>query len=173
MGLDTNKLEKVKHVGQKIIARCPACAKEGHDQTGDHLFIEPSGKFGCIVYPGIEGTQHRKKIFKLVGIRNSCHKIFSVRMPVLQKEEETIPNILGRLGHLSSTYVRSVTKEIFKEVDKESKTTVPDVPELSSFTYEEKKLLTGIGQKDLKQIAEIKRIFNGKIVHVTDKTLMI
>ena len=34
--LDLSKLEKAKHKeGGIIIARCPACAEQGHDKTGE------------------------------------------------------------------------------------------------------------------------------------------
>lgn len=64
--LDLSRLEKVRHVGAKITARCPACVATGNDRTGDHLVILPSGKFGCTVG---RDREHRREIFALVGIR--------------------------------------------------------------------------------------------------------
>ena len=67
--LDLSKLEKAKHTeGGIIIARCPACAEQGHDKTGEHLSVWPSGKFACVQFSGPEGSEHRKRIFALVGV---------------------------------------------------------------------------------------------------------
>lgn len=68
MALDLNKLENVHQSGSKTLARCPACKKDGLDESGNHLFIRQDGKFGCVVNPGAQGTAHRKRIFALVGI---------------------------------------------------------------------------------------------------------
>jgi hypothetical protein len=64
--LDLGRLEKVRQMGGKILARCPACADEGHDRRGDHLVILPDGKFGCAAMPG--DAEHRRRIFALAGI---------------------------------------------------------------------------------------------------------
>ena len=70
--IDINKLEKVKHLaGGKVIARCPACAEDGGDKSGNHFFMSADGKFGCCVNPGADGKDHRKRIFALIGIENS------------------------------------------------------------------------------------------------------
>ncbi|MCX6993046.1 MAG: AAA family ATPase [Kiritimatiellaeota bacterium] len=68
IGLDISRLEKVRHTGGKTIARCPACAEAGRDKAGEHLFIGPDGKFGCVDNPGPQGEAHRKRIFVLIGI---------------------------------------------------------------------------------------------------------
>ena len=59
----STSLEKVRHMPGKITARCPACAEEGADHTGNHLAIFESGKFTCIREP-----EHSKRIWELVGI---------------------------------------------------------------------------------------------------------
>jgi hypothetical protein len=64
--LDYSRLEKLRHVGGKITARCPACAEVGGDRTGSHLVIFPSGKFACAAMQGDRG--HSRRIFALVGI---------------------------------------------------------------------------------------------------------
>lgn len=79
MGLDISKLDNVKRRGNAIIARCPACADEGNDKKGEHLFINNEGKFGCVVYPGELGRYHRKQIFNLVGLRGENNKQFLIR----------------------------------------------------------------------------------------------
>jgi hypothetical protein len=69
--LDQTKLEEKKNRKTGgITARCPACFEHGHDKTGNHLVIWPSGKFGCIQFPGDQGIEHRKRIFALVGVRD-------------------------------------------------------------------------------------------------------
>ena len=69
MSLDLAKLQNVREQGGKTIARCPACAEAGMDETGEHLIIQPDGRFGCVVHPGQGGKQHRQRIAKLVGAR--------------------------------------------------------------------------------------------------------
>jgi hypothetical protein len=63
-----SRLEKVKTRGTKLIARCPACALDGADKTGEHLVIfdEGRGKWGCAAYPG--DADHRRRIASLVGL---------------------------------------------------------------------------------------------------------
>jgi hypothetical protein len=67
--LDLSRLEKVRHSGEKIIARCPACAEHDGDRKGNHLTIFPSGKFACAAVPG--DSEHRRRIFALVGITDT------------------------------------------------------------------------------------------------------
>jgi hypothetical protein len=64
--LDLARLEKVRHSGDKITARCPACAESEGDRKGNHLSIFPTGKFACAAIPG--DPEHRRRIFALVGI---------------------------------------------------------------------------------------------------------
>ncbi|MEO7099433.1 MAG: AAA family ATPase [Luteolibacter sp.] len=67
MSLDISKLEKVRQSGGKTIARCPACAEGGGDDDGNHLFINVDGAFGCVLYQGAEGADHRKAIMAKAG----------------------------------------------------------------------------------------------------------
>ena len=108
-GLDLSLLENIKYRSNKIIARCPACAEEGHDHTGDHLFIDRSGKFGCVVFPGDEGMNHRKIIYKLVGVKKRrFDKKFKVNKLIVetsgQSDQGVQRNILGRLGRFDMTH---------------------------------------------------------------------
>ena len=82
MGLDLSKLESMRHLNNKTVARCPACAETGNDRKGEHLFIEPGGRFGCVVYPGAEGRKHRQKIFELAGIKEKMQEGFNVKKPL-------------------------------------------------------------------------------------------
>jgi hypothetical protein len=67
-GLDLDRLENAKNRGGKIIARCPACAVEGSDKSGEHLVIFDggAGKWGCVAFAG--DKEHRRRIAELVGI---------------------------------------------------------------------------------------------------------
>lgn len=67
MAIDLNKLENLKRSGEKTIAQCPACAETGGDEKGEHLVIWPGGKFGCVVFPGEQGHDHRRRIRQLAG----------------------------------------------------------------------------------------------------------
>lgn len=66
MSLDTSKLQNVvKKSNGNLVAQCPACAAEGHDKQGDHLFLSTDGKFGCIKHP--DDKEHNQQIWKLAG----------------------------------------------------------------------------------------------------------
>jgi hypothetical protein len=110
MGLDLNRLEKVRRRGSNTIARCPACSEAGGDRKGEHLFINNSGHFGCVLYPGADGQTHRQRIFELVG-----SLLFGSPGPVVIQND-----ILGHLGHFNSTHARKslnipVLKTILKK----------------------------------------------------------
>lgn len=107
MGLSLEKLNKVKHRGTVIYAQCPACAEEGNDSKGNHLFVNSRGQFGCVLFPAEEGIQHRKRIFELAGEKEIGDKnpksIFQVKKPdiSLRGEGRVIQkDVLGRLGRL-------------------------------------------------------------------------
>jgi len=69
MSLDVTRLEKVRrNPTGKITARCPACAEDGGDRTGNHLVIFPDEKFACAARAG--DGDHRKRIMALVGVRS-------------------------------------------------------------------------------------------------------
>lgn len=101
MSLDLAKLKNVHEQGGKTIARCPACAEVGMDETGEHLVIQADGRFGCVVHPGPTGKPHRQRIAKLVGARGV--PVIKVRvaapaptnawapLPILEKARERAP----------------------------------------------------------------------------------
>jgi hypothetical protein len=115
MSLDVSKLESVRVRGEKAIARCPACAEAGHDQKGEHLFIHPDGRFGCVVYPGdsADANEHRKRIFALCGDRGI--KPLIVRSPIVGRlgrvdrsqsaGQPLKTGLLGRLGRVFQTHL--------------------------------------------------------------------
>lgn len=72
MAADLTKLERVRVVGGKLQARCPACAELGRDTDGDNLAFfdstDGTGAFACSAYQG--DAEHRRRIYALVGIRS-------------------------------------------------------------------------------------------------------
>lgn len=67
--LDLSRIENVQRLGGgSIRAACPACRAAGRDHSGDHLLIDPSGRFGCAKHPG--DHEHRREIWKLAGQRS-------------------------------------------------------------------------------------------------------
>jgi hypothetical protein len=69
MSLDHTKLEHLQQLRDgSWQARCPACAADGHDRSGDHLHVYPDGRYGCAKYP--QDSAHRRKIWELAGERN-------------------------------------------------------------------------------------------------------
>lgn len=103
MSLDLTKLENARERGGRIIARCPACAELGHDEKAEHLVILPDGRFGCVVYPGASGKDHRKEIFALVGERRMRGSFqVRVRRPTSSLTGPSAAKIVdaGRLGRI-------------------------------------------------------------------------
>jgi hypothetical protein len=97
MSLDLNKLEKVREVGNGTVqARCPACAEAGQDRKGEHLRIQPDGKFGCCVFP--QDRLHRKRIFALAG--DNQPRIIKVRVQRPKTPTTITDSVLGRLGRV-------------------------------------------------------------------------
>lgn len=77
MSLNITMLKNVvRRDDGSIIARCPACAAHGVDQThGNHLIVFPNGRYGCVLYPldhegfgSEERKKHLRKIHQLVGL---------------------------------------------------------------------------------------------------------
>lgn len=179
MGLDLTQLEKVKRRGSNTIARCPACAEAGSDRKGEHLFINNNGQFGCVLYPGQDGQQHRQRIFELAGNpseqaenKDKRNKYFEVKKssPLIVGQNIIQKDILGQLGHIKSTHARKVIDEppSKRESQSELLNSVPPVPEKSRHLYStaELKMLQGIDAESLQRIDEVKRLFNGTVVAV-------
>jgi len=103
MSLELALLENVRKRIGKIVARCPACAEQNHDQKGEHLVIFPNGSFACVANPGKEGHKHRQRIFALASDpvlrkRGSC--VVRVRRPAGAKLPKTAGTVvdLSQLG---------------------------------------------------------------------------
>lgn len=135
MGLDPSKLEKVKHRGPNVIARCPACAESGGDRKGEHLMINDAGQFGCVLFPGQGGQQHRQRIFELAGVKEIPGKSFEIRKPPrpASKAEVIQKDILGHLGRIQTTHARKIFKSNSSENEykahEEPLNAVPSVPD--------------------------------------------
>jgi len=119
MSLDIKKLENVQQHGTKVIARCPACAQDGADTTGEHLVVYPDGKFGCVAYP--KDKEHNKAIMRLAGVRGLSHPPpFQIRRAVV-KEITTIM-VIGQVGRVKPTPIGEAVKDV------PPTTVVPPIP---------------------------------------------
>ena len=100
MSLNIEKLENVvRRDDGSVVAQCPACAADGHDETGrNHLFINPDGQYGCAANAG--DKNHRKRIFKLVGDKGP--RRFTIR-PFKHVERFQPYSILRKLETLAGT----------------------------------------------------------------------
>ena len=102
MGIDISKLENCQKKHNKIIARCPACAEMGQDKKGNHLFISEDGRFWCVVYQGLYGRDHRKRIFQLIRKMprvNISMDVKHVSQASHEQEKVLMSDVLGQLGH--------------------------------------------------------------------------
>lgn len=143
MGLNISKLEKVRHRGLNTIARCPACAEAGGDRKGEHLLINDADQFGCVLFPGQSGQQHRQRIFELAGVKETPSKSFEVRKPLSTPAGASViqKDILGHLGRIQSTHARKsfeshLSKKEYK-VQEEPNDSVPSVPETEADCLDE------------------------------------
>ena len=100
MSLNIEKLENVvRRDDGSVVAQCPACAADEHDETGrNHLFINPDGQYGCAANAG--DKKHRKRIFKLVGDKGP--RCFTIR-PFKHVERFQPYSILRKLETLAGT----------------------------------------------------------------------
>ena len=178
MGLDMNRLENVNRQGGVIISRCPACAEDGHDRKGNHLFISSDDRFGCVLFPGEQGGAHRKRIFELVGIKDdkdfSKINIGPVNKMDVKPLEVVESGILGRLGRLSlglkrGKKERMVSSETYKNSLSREKP-VPNVPEgaIGTYTLAELELIQSFDEETLRKLSVIKACFNGTIIKLTE-----
>ena len=105
MSLDLSKLEKrIELPGGILRARCPACAENGQDKTGEHLRIYPDGRYGCCVHP--KDREHRKRIFALAGERRMTQSI-QVRVAPSGNSGSVQAGVLGRLGRVFGSPAQS------------------------------------------------------------------
>jgi hypothetical protein len=105
--LDLVKLEHVRQRDGKIEARCPACAEQGADRSGNHLFVSDDGKYGCILFPGPAGDAHRKRIFALAGDGEAIAKArpMPIARPVAKPKA---PPIIPPLRRLTCTEMAAI-----------------------------------------------------------------
>lgn len=103
--IDTDRLEKVKRRGNKVTARCPACAETGNDNKGQHLVILADGKFGCAANAG--DTEHRKRIHELVGVPAKRQDTL-VNIPQWKRKRQNPEKItVIRTQRTGKTYLRA------------------------------------------------------------------
>jgi hypothetical protein len=90
----------VKKPDGSIVARCPACAENGGDTKGEHLFVSPTGGFNCIAHDGDKA--HNRRILKLVGAKPSTTEIrFPINRQVIPPSK--VIAVLGQLGRPKSS----------------------------------------------------------------------
>ena len=146
MSLDFSKLQNLRIRGEKTTARCPACAESGGDNKGEHLIINPQGRFGCVVYAGKgpDAKQHRRRIFALCGDRELKPLLIrpAIKPPSsgrsgrpFQSHSTNAPaktGLLGRLGRAFGSHARRHPKiqgGVFLGAQQnDSGTCVPAVP---------------------------------------------
>jgi hypothetical protein len=102
-GLDFAMLENLKPLGGGAYrAACPACRDEGSDNTGEHLHIDASGKFGCAKYQG--DAEHRRVIWRLAGKHDT-------RVFILPNDHtaisESARNIFATIAGTHTLFVRA------------------------------------------------------------------
>lgn len=121
MSLDLARLENVRKRIGKIVARCPACAEQEHDQKGEHLVIFPNGSFACVANPGKEGHKHRQRIFTLASdpvLRKRGACVVWVRRPAGSKLPTTAGTVvdLSKLGTAGTPFFQLRAREAEKPV---------------------------------------------------------
>lgn len=187
MKLDLSRVEHVRCRGRKTIARCPACAQTGQDRKGEHLLINETGRFGCVVYPGDspEAKAHRKQIFALCGIREIQPLIvkpdaaISLSIGVKASQASRV-GTLGRQGrHFPYTHLYSEAASTDTESEdrnthklKDCETCVPSVRSTQviklhrPLTKRERELLAQAGSERDPIIFEALRLFNATVAEV-------
>ncbi len=139
MSLNIERLENVKNRDLRIVARCPACAEQGHDSKGNHLSVDKQGRFSCVIYPGEPGTSHRKRIFALVGIKDRNGKSYTSQQNKMIKVKNVNgnhgnvikSNVLGRLGRVNQTHAQKEEFDIKDSIyKKDFEKGVPSVPNI-------------------------------------------
>ncbi len=137
MSLNIQKLENVNDKSSRIIARCPACAEQGNDNKGEHLFINEQGCFSCVMYPGAAGEDHRKRIFALVGVNRgesyfrSSQKRTVIKVRAVDHSNGNVikSNVLGHLGRVNQTLKKHNENDIKERIyNKDFEKAVPAVP---------------------------------------------
>jgi hypothetical protein len=101
MPIDVTKLTNTVRKDGKTVARCPACAAQGGDATGNNLVVFADGKFGCVAFPKDKG--HNRLIFQLVGVPNAEPEIYRVPVRRVTHAPPKILRIVGRLGRGMTT----------------------------------------------------------------------
>ena len=183
MSLDISKLVRAKRRRGAKVARCPACAEQGHDRSGEHLFVTESGASICVVYPGYEGHTHRQRIFELAGLKEKpCHARTAKKPIDCSQDGFKIikKDILGHLGHLNSTSARSgkeliTDKDVNKDVRKDMKITVPTVPTKVTpagsngpLNTADTRYLEGMDEDAAEKLRHFMRVMKCKVVGVVD-----
>ncbi len=126
MSLNINKLDNIRcESGNRIRAACPACRTIGRDNHGDNLSVWENGAYHCWSYP--DDTDHRKRIFELVGEKSGKAKSWPDPIKVNAK---SLSGTAGTGKFYSNTNRVNKGKKIFIPpiFTNKIKTPVPRVP---------------------------------------------
>lgn len=114
--IDILKVENAKSNGNKTIGRCPACAANGQDKTGNHLAVFKDGKFGCVIDQSVE---HRNLILKLIGSGDNVIEIEAseYKQPIPEVEKIYPLSILDGLVKDHSHYLdKGISEKVLNEL---------------------------------------------------------
>ncbi len=92
MILELSKIESLKRGAKgSYVGRCPACAQDGRDKSGNHLIIYANGKYGCAANK--EDKEHTNLIYQLIGKNStgSPSEVIYVKEPDLEEPEIIYP----------------------------------------------------------------------------------
>jgi hypothetical protein len=121
--LDLRLLENVIDKGDIIHARCPACALDEADRSGNHLAIFADGKFGCAAHP--RDRDHNRKIIAVAGFKGAGQR--TQRCPAKEPGEDhpariiraatiNLPSILERYADPEDSLILKENHHILWEL---------------------------------------------------------
>lgn len=170
MSLELDILQLFRRAGDKWIARCPACAEDGHDKKGEHLVIQADGRFGCVRFQGPQGRTHRKRIFELAG-KAASGNAFPVTLPCQRPKD----GFLGRLGRLTPIRPEGTILSKVSQGRRDPEKPVPSVPSPTpevpcflGFDTKERILLSRLDPASLEKVRRIKAFFGARVVAVSE-----
>jgi hypothetical protein len=113
--LDLDKIEGLRRNGLDWVGRCPICALENRDKSRSHLSILDSGIYNCIV----NGEEHNKKIYQLIGIGGSgIIEDRSIEQPRIECVKTWDINLLTKLiqdfRYFEGRGISSATQKYFR-----------------------------------------------------------
>lgn len=113
--INLEKIENKKNLPGKVQGRCPCCAENNQDRSGEHLILFPDGKFGCVVD---DSKEHRARILQLIGLGDGQEiEISEYKQPVPQVEKIYPLSILDGLVKDHSYYLnKGINEKVLNEL---------------------------------------------------------